>query len=444
MHGDFSRTTFDPSNHFSSVLVQQGRVQLDADQNEQAATLLHQLRTTTADLIGPHGGPAGTGFEVTSALDGGGLLKDLEIGRGHYYVDGILCENDREEATTYLDQPDYLSPGDKLPLPLPFLVYLRVFERLVTAVEVPSIREIALGDNGPDTAARAQVVWQVRVSGTIPGTGIPVDAATDRGAVQKVWKTHRPPTGHLAARARRPGGTDREPCIISPEARYRGPENQLYRVEIHTGGDAASATFTWSRDNGSVVFPIARMQGSTTTLSTLGRDQRLGLEVGDWMEIIDDRSTRRSEPEPLARVKSIDPLDLVVELESAPAGTTGQDTGSHPFLRRWDQREPLTGNGAPTLAGDNALHVVEGDDHWIDLEDGVQIRFAPGGTYNRGDFWLIPARTGSGDVLWPMKSDVPAERPPDGVIEHLAPLALVLDDDSVVDLRCLFQPMACP
>ena len=35
MPGDFSRDTFDSRNHFSGVLMQQGRVQLDADWNEQ-------------------------------------------------------------------------------------------------------------------------------------------------------------------------------------------------------------------------------------------------------------------------------------------------------------------------------------------------------------------------------------------------------------------------
>ena len=33
--GDFSRDTFDPSKHFLRVLMQQGRVSLDADWNEQ-------------------------------------------------------------------------------------------------------------------------------------------------------------------------------------------------------------------------------------------------------------------------------------------------------------------------------------------------------------------------------------------------------------------------
>ena len=54
MKGDFSRNTFDPRKHFTRVLMQQGRVQLDADWNEQAAILLHYVRTLAADLIGPH------------------------------------------------------------------------------------------------------------------------------------------------------------------------------------------------------------------------------------------------------------------------------------------------------------------------------------------------------------------------------------------------------
>ncbi len=59
MKGDFSRDTFDKAKHFSRVLMQQGRVQLDADFNEQTAILLHYLRTLAADLIGPFAGSGG-------------------------------------------------------------------------------------------------------------------------------------------------------------------------------------------------------------------------------------------------------------------------------------------------------------------------------------------------------------------------------------------------
>ena len=50
--GDFTRDTFWRANHFCQVLMQQGRVQLDADWNEQSAILLHFLRSLARDVIG--------------------------------------------------------------------------------------------------------------------------------------------------------------------------------------------------------------------------------------------------------------------------------------------------------------------------------------------------------------------------------------------------------
>src|SRR4051812_21238116 len=116
MKADLSRVTFNPHQHFSRVLMQQGRVQLDADWNEQTSILLHHLRNLAADLIGPHGGPGDVvdangevvavncGFEIVTdparidALPGDPdskeqlkeLLREAQpgllIGKGHYYV----------------------------------------------------------------------------------------------------------------------------------------------------------------------------------------------------------------------------------------------------------------------------------------------------------------------------------------------------------------------
>jgi Family of unknown function (DUF6519) len=93
---DLSRTTFNRLKHFSRVVAQQGRVQLDADWNEQSSIMLYQLRLLAADIIGPAGGPAGNlGFEL-GVLDAGLTTgaADFIIGAGHYYVNGILCELD--------------------------------------------------------------------------------------------------------------------------------------------------------------------------------------------------------------------------------------------------------------------------------------------------------------------------------------------------------------
>src|SRR5829696_1110831 len=79
--GDFSRDSFDPIKRFSRVLMQQGRVQLDSDWNEQSDILLHYLRSLARDLIGPHGGSSEAGFALITTeaeIDDVDNLRDAE------------------------------------------------------------------------------------------------------------------------------------------------------------------------------------------------------------------------------------------------------------------------------------------------------------------------------------------------------------------------------
>ena len=374
MHGDFSRVTFRPGKHYSAVLAQQGRVQLDADANEQAAIELHRLRTLAADLVGRHGGPAtDAGFRI-EYRPRNHEADDLAIGSGRYYVDGILCDatrpapgtpapadgvwrndpapGDTTAATwTYWDQPDaYRDPelaADRLPDTFPYLVYLKVWERAVGAVEDPDLREVALGAAMPDTAARAKLIWQVLA---LPGSELDAPdggAETIRTAFDTWADQHTAPTALLAARSRRPDRADDDACLVRPDARYRGPENQLYRVEIHHGATAAEgATFKWSRENGSVVFPLAGFTATWAELATLGEDPKLSLDVGDWVEVCDSAYLDRGEPAPLLRIEEVDLPGRRVRLSGEPVPGVGRVAGRHPFLRRWDHTTP-SGRSAP-------------------------------------------------------------------------------------------------
>ncbi len=450
MKGDFTRNTFDPAKQFTRVLMQQGRVQLDADTNEQTAILLHYLQTLAADLIGPYGGPQGNGgFQITPVTDRG-KITDLQIGNGRYYVDGILCENpahyDKDGKpipVTYYGEAHYTVDNRQSPLPdVPFLVYLDVWERLITAVEDDTIREVALG--GADTAARAQVVWQVKVTnktangGNIPAAepaeGWPAWVEANWSGWHDLWQPEN--RGQLKARAQQGGGQPDNACITPPDARYRGAENQLYRVEIHDGGTAGSATFKWSRDNGSVIFPIRRLSGKVAVVEGLAGNGRFALQPGDWVEIVDDNYILQGRAEPLLKVSNVDYGDMRVTLESAPASTHGQDLTKHLLLRRWDHKadDPKR----------DVLTVKEGADNngWFDLEAGIQIQYQSGATYRNGDYWLIPARTATGDVEWPGPVDNPDLLPPHGVTHHYAPLAIIVTGDGTVqEMRRQLKPL---
>ncbi|WP_432177608.1 DUF6519 domain-containing protein [Streptomyces sp. NBC_00063] len=472
MHADLSRLTFHPERHYSAVVAQQGRVQLDADANEQTAIQLHRARTLAADLIGRHGGPRdAAGFRI-EYVGGRHDIDTLHIHGGRYYVDGILLDADRpapgtpvpdEEAETedaedtaappsywtYWDQPDAFrdpeKPGDRLPSPAqsPFVVYLNVWERSVNAAEDPALREVALGATMPDTAARVKVVWQVlplslealAIEDADPSKEV-VRAAFDKWAQRRAAATAR-----LAARSERPDRADEDPCLVRPDARYRGPENQLYRVEVHAGGEAKDATFKWSRENGSVVFPVDALDGTWVQLASLGHDDKLDLDVGDFVEFTDTAHASRLEALPLLRVEELDLPGRRVRLSAEPGPGVGRLPHLHPFVRRWDHREGPRRRGRTAALKGGAVPVAEGE--WLPLEDGVEVYFATGGTYRTGDHWLVPARTATGSVEWPTD---PARRPllqgPAGIARHFAPLALVKGEESAVDLRLAFGPLA--
>src|SRR4029077_18903065 len=85
--------------HYADVRQQQGRVQLDADWNEQGDIAAYQRHTLANDIIGRSGAPEiGGGFNLVIA---GGTLR---ITPGRYYLDGLLCEN--EEEVPIDGQPD--------------------------------------------------------------------------------------------------------------------------------------------------------------------------------------------------------------------------------------------------------------------------------------------------------------------------------------------------
>ena len=475
MKGDFTRETFNPLKHFSRVLMQQGRVQLDADWNEQISILLHYLQTLTSDLIGPYAGPEGNwGFEIitpdqipnfdearqlqpsltqdefsqldTCLKDEGGFL----VKPGHYYVNGVLCEN--EGWVHYYDQPDLKLETSDLD-PGTYVVYLDVWERHITYIEDNDIREKALGD--VDTTTRTKTVWQVKVKNIKPSYNNCLDgAAVLDNEIALSQACLRP----RAKQERRPT----EPCLVEPEARYRGTENYLYRIEIHDGSDNKTKnkpSFKWSRVNGSAVFPIKKPTTGqsaiisfketqiTVELAHLGRDNNLGLAIGDWVELLDDNYTLKNEAISLFKIKEIKPSEMKVILENQQPTDHTVDQNSNALLRRWDQNKGVTKRGVVEIK-EGSANDWDDEKRWIEIENGIKIQFKECGVYRTGDYWLIPARTALSDVEWPKEIDLKTKFvPPRGVMHHYAPLAIIeVSSDRKVnrvhDCRCSFKPLS--
>jgi hypothetical protein len=478
MKGDFTRFTFDPAKHYTAVRKQQGRVDLDADWNEEIDIHSHLEALEALDVIGECGVPKKTaGLKVGVLPDG----SDITLSAGRFYIHGLLCET---EATGYLTQPNLPDPPALVPEDgRTDLVYLEAWQRHVTALEDPDLLEPALG--GADTATRLQTVWQVKIRPGVSATECEGDVGT--------WPPVPPleERGNLTTSVAASSNTT-SPCLIAPGGGYRGLENRLYRVEIHDGGQP----YVWPRPTGAVSTVAKKVTG-----------QKYQVEVTDWtvdgvawyagqtIELHNKKSNDAGKSGTLARITAADSATQILTLDTDVSSLTAtdlklrrvatykwsRDNGAVAFavkefvsgepkkviLARLGRDQVLTvhpndwvevsgdscdlwrhpGTMASIAAGgiDEAemkltlsaeVSAHDAEDHpklrrWdqqsappavtgeeIELEDGIKIQFG-GKDLQPGDYWCFAARTATGDI------EVLTEAAPLGVDRSFCRLALV-------------------
>lgn len=434
MKADVSRDTFVAAKHYRSVRKQQGRVDVDADWNEQADLVDHLLTATTADVVGPSGGPVGAAaFALATASAG----SDLRLSRGTFYVEGLRLEVDADFSVWSQPQVPAGAPivrlgsGDDVAGPTPpagqYLLYVAAGTQLVTALEDPDLREVALG--GPDTATRVQTVWQVKLL----RLGAQTDAVHCASTSPQWTALTAAPTGVLEARAQ-PGEDTDGPCALPAGAGYRLLRNNNYRVEIVRDGGPGVAQYVWSRDNASTVAAWTGRDGNRLTLAVPGRDRLAGFEPGALVELTDDEHQLLGRPGYLTRVARV--IGETIEVTAAP-GTPELDLAAyqtHPKVRVWECGEVATVTRPASRDG------------WLDVEGGVQVRWSGGAsTYRAGTYWNVPARTLLDDVLWPRDGGTALAQPPRGADTRFARLGLARFDGAtwsgLRDCRSLYAPL---
>src|ERR1700745_2265562 len=97
MATDIARLSFDPERLYRGVVAQQGRVSLEAEQNEQRVIDTEERRKEVIDIVGPAGTPD-NGYAVSK---GNGPGFDLAIGRGTMYVGGWRVPPPRGMGTAH-------------------------------------------------------------------------------------------------------------------------------------------------------------------------------------------------------------------------------------------------------------------------------------------------------------------------------------------------------
>jgi hypothetical protein len=444
---DNSRFTFNPLNDYTGVVMQQGRVQTDADWNEWLAELLRRIQAGTVDTLGRAVYPINitpNAFQITASVSGG--TNQILIGAGRMYVDGLLAENHGDPSTPrwdpilgettgaaqidytkqpYLPNPPAITGSD------PFLAYLDVWIRPITYLDDPNLIDKAIG---VDTTGRLQTVWQVKLM------AVPSGSTCSSIFTWPVSSAGLLTTGPVVT-------TPSGPCCLSDNTGYTGQENQFYRVEIHHGGKPSAspapspiahgtATFKWSRDNGSVMTGVTAIASATNsggkassqlTVLSLGRDQVLGFAPGNWIEILDDESELKGNPGDLLQIDTVDFAAKTITLVSPTSFTA--DAKLNTRIRRWDQSGKIYQSDGTTVWWDLGSQTsgdipVPPSGTTLILENGITVVFGvdpsvSGGSFLTGDFWTFAARTADGSI------EQLTAAPPRGIHHHYAPLSVV-------------------
>ncbi|HEY2472705.1 MAG TPA: DUF6519 domain-containing protein [Terracidiphilus sp.] len=452
MSFDTSRYTFKPARNYNGVVMEQGRVQSDADWNEWLAELSRRFQAGTLDTLGRAVYPMTTPFAFKLDFNAAGSLT---IGPGRMYVDGLLAENFGDPATATWDpalaeisnapqpppgseigaisfaaQPYYSPAGANASIPTSgtYLAYLDVWTRAVDYLQDPALIDSAIN---VDTAGRLQTVWQVQLAAITAG-------ATCANAGNP-WPA--PSAGRLTTAP--VSSTPAGPCCLTNNTGYTGRENQHYRVEVHTPGPLGTATIVWSRDNASVetgvtaITPVTNsvlVAASQLSVLSMGRDQVLGFHPGDWIEILDNDLELAGLPGELHRIDTIDFASRTITLDSSvnaanfPVSGTGYQTDPDrcTHIRRWDQSGKVYASDGTILITDLGASGSTGDiplpaaGTAFILESGITVAFSTlsGGVLNTGDFWTFAART-DGTI------EIFNQAPPRGIHHHYIPLAVI-------------------
>jgi Family of unknown function (DUF6519) len=438
MATDVARLSFDPGRQYTGVVPQQGRVSLEAEQNEQRVIDAQERRKELLEIVGPAGTPD-DGYAVSF------VGSELTVGPGTMYVGGLRVELDA--PVSYTHQPDWLDGPVSLDVGLGHVVLL-LRETDVTAVEDPMLYEPALG--GPDGAARTRMLQHVEVLETQQQT-----CSTALAQDEKDWLTEGatfdPNTMRLESNGRLlvtwegvPEAAD--PCEPSSTGGYLGAENQLIRVQVVDHDQDGTFSILWGYDDASMLYRVTP-DASANPVLTLQRspvDDFHRPQAGQAVQVLRSTAALPSSDgviegylaaltgEAGVLAAPYDPDTKTVQFPAAlPAQYT--DTAQTPqlYLRVWE--ELLTGNtlGTPiTLTG-----------------TGMQVTLTidGGGLPRPGDFWCIGVRPSTPTTVYPDRL-LREPQPPDGPREWVCPLAVVeisVKEGSTVleDCRTPFPPL---
>jgi|GEM_PF-592406 len=394
MKGDYSRLSFDSKKHYRAVLMQQGRLQLDSDWNEQVQIAEHRYSSFFRAMVGRSGTPRGGEIKL---LEEGGRLC---LTGGAYYIDGLLIEN---EALIELDWPG--EPED-------FLYYIDAWAREVSAAEDSSLVDSAVG---VETTTRLKTEWVVRRQQLTEEI---------RRSLEEYKKGNWP---QLSADSWWRSLSTGKLTLDAVSLKEGNNDSRLYRIEVHE--DELGVRFKWSADNACTCAELT-MDGAhkSFALKSDAKELRDAFIGAAWVELFIPGEVGKSEGfwwlvDMSEEDNFFDASKGILRLapnfkevwELLNEKTAAELEDIRIVMRRWD--------GVSAAGADS-----------FELSDVASFSIAPTEFYRHGDYWLVQLRNGQ-IINWREQSN--------GVEHHFAALGIV-NGTSVTNLSVVFDALTSP
>jgi hypothetical protein len=414
MGADITRDTFDEAQNYRQLVLQQGRVTVDADLNEAQMILREETRKEALDFVGPAGSPD-DGFMVGQPAPGQPF--DFSLAAGSLYVGGLRVS--LAAPTSYSTQTDWL---DKPALNVTAgarreAVLLHLIEQEVSAVEDSAQLEVALG--GPDSAQRVRLLqrFEPRV---VTGPDCSAAFAQVLAVLDKIGFDFDATTMRLLPKARLQVSFKNPPtaanqCEPSAQGGYLEAANQLIRVQV-----ATAETILWGFDDASSLYRV-----DVLSIDPVKLEARLRLQAppvdeehlprSGWAYEVLLSTAQLANGEYVAagsgkvgRLKgAYDPDTQTLTLSINLPQTLQTGSGLPPvFLRVWEDELSVQVNKPLDLG-----------------TTGVQVTFSSGPRHP-GEFWRFAVRPSTPVEVYPDRY-LKAAQPPDGPREWLCPLAVL-------------------
>lgn len=433
MGSDKARISYDEKQQYRSVVMQQGRVTLEADWNEAQDIVNEETRKDALDFVGPSGTPD-DGYGISQIAGSGNTTFDFAISSGTMYVGGERVEFDHDltysAQSEWLDQvidPEWISFGGNT-RPGNELVYLKLREQEVSAVEDSALREVALG--GPDTAGRLRLIQRiVRVPGAAndcaAGLALAEARWLERGLVFDPARMRLNSQSTLELGFAGPAG-DPNPCEPEAQGGYLGADNQLIRVQI---SNASAGKLLWGYDNASFLYRIEVVDAQTLQLQSAPIDAFHEPQANQAIEVLlpaAQMSNGEYVAAPQGFVTTVggyarDTKRVTLNTPLPSAYGDGNPNNSQPprlYLRMWQQELSFTRGAIVTLSG-----------------TGLQVKLntISNAAFHSGDFWQIAVRPSTPTKAYPERF-LHGPQPPDGPRLWACPLAVIGWKENVPDI----------